>query len=64
MQNSLEMLLKAIRGEAVMNDGLESMFHSFLKNEVPQLWKDHAYPSLKPLLDWYTDFLERVDFFR
>ena len=64
MEASLEILVKAVKGEAVMNDDLEMMFNSFLNNQVPGLWKKHAYPSLKNFSDWYKDFIERINFFR
>ena len=40
------------------------MFYAFLDKKVPELWENHAYPSLKPLASWVNDFIERVIFFR
>lgn len=64
MSSSLDILVKAIRGEAIMSDDLDKMFHSFLNNQVPEIWTHYGYPSLKNLGDWYKDFNERVKFFR
>ncbi len=54
---SLEDIIKAIKGEILMTPILDEMYKSFLSNQIPQLWKSKAYPSLKPLAAWFEDFL-------
>lgn len=46
-----------------MSMNLEKMYNSFLLKKVPLLWSSKAYPSLKPLLAWVDDFIERIHFF-
>ena len=47
-----------------MTDALEDTFSSLTLNNVPKSWAKKAYPSMKPLSSWFTDFIERVTFFR
>ncbi|KAE8741073.1 hypothetical protein FOCC_FOCC013411 [Frankliniella occidentalis] len=46
---SLEDLMRAVRGLVVMSAALEAVADSLAANAVPQLWAAKAYPSLKPL---------------
>lgn len=62
MKGSLEELQKAIKGLVVMSSELDSMYLSMLNQQVPGNWERVAYPSLKPLMSWFRDLLERVDF--
>lgn len=62
MRNSLEELQKAINGLVVMSSELDSMYLSMLNSQVPSNWEKVAYPSLKPLMSWFRDLLERVEF--
>ena len=64
IKKSLSDLQKAIKGTVVMSIELEKMFYAFLDKKVPELWEKYAYPSLKPLGTWVSDFIERVAFFR
>ncbi|KAF4757063.1 hypothetical protein FOZ63_032447 [Perkinsus olseni] len=59
---SLAALAKAIKGLIVMSSDLEEMFNSFLIQRVPAKWTAVAYPCLKPLNSWVSDFIQRVDF--
>ncbi|XP_053147968.1 dynein axonemal heavy chain 6 isoform X2 [Hemicordylus capensis] len=59
---SLETLNKAIAGFVVMSEEMERVHHSFLNNQVPALWANAAYPSLKPLGGWVKDLLLRTAF--
>jgi dynein heavy chain len=63
LRASLGMLKRAIAGLIVMTAELDGMFQSFLNNKVPKNWEGKAYPSLKPLSSWYTDMVQRVEFF-
>ena len=62
MRSSLEELQKAIKGLVVMSSELDSMYLSMLNQQVPGNWDRVAYPSLKPLMSWFRDLLERVEF--
>ncbi|XP_062985188.1 dynein axonemal heavy chain 6 [Elgaria multicarinata webbii] len=62
LRNSLKTLNKAIAGFVVMSEEMERVYHSFLNNQVPMLWANAAYPSLKPLGGWVKDLLLRTAF--
>merc|ERR1711981_1355341 len=38
------------------------MQQSINNNQVPDMWRKAAYPSLKPLASWVTDLIDRVYF--
>uniref|UniRef100_A0A803SX01 Dynein axonemal heavy chain 6 n=1 Tax=Anolis carolinensis TaxID=28377 RepID=A0A803SX01_ANOCA len=61
-QNSLQTLNKAIAGFVVMSEEMERVYQSFLNNQVPTLWANKAYPSLKPLGGWVKDLVLRIAF--
>lgn len=61
-QTSLETLNKAIAGLVVMSEEMEKVYNSFLNNQVPSLWSNTAYPSLKPLGSWVKDLILRTSF--
>ncbi|XP_060697694.1 dynein axonemal heavy chain 6 [Hemiscyllium ocellatum] len=62
LKDSLITLNKAIAGFVVMSEEVEKTYTSFLNNQVPSLWADAAYPSLKPLGAWVKDFVLRTEF--
>ena len=47
--STLNSLLQALKGHAVMSEKLETMGTSLFNNKVPKVWQDKGYPSLKPL---------------
>lgn len=61
-QTSLDTLHKAIAGLVVMSEEMEKVYNSFLNNQVPSLWSNTAYPSLKPLGSWVKDLILRTAF--
>ncbi|KAJ1344291.1 hypothetical protein BSLG_001431 [Batrachochytrium salamandrivorans] len=61
IRNSLEGLIKAVKGLIVMSPDFELVFQSLLNNKVPVSWANHAYPSLKQLASWVKDFHCRMD---
>ena len=61
-QTSLDTLSKAIAGLVVMSEEMEKVYNSFLNNQVPSLWSNTAYPSLKPLGSWVKDLILRTAF--
>lgn len=64
IHNSLEQLLKAIKGLVLMSADLDQMYSSFLKNQVPANWQAVSYASQKPLASWFKDLHRRVEFMR
>jgi dynein heavy chain, axonemal len=53
-------LRRAVKGEIVMSEELETIFNALLLGRVPPPWMS-AYPSLKPLASWAVDLVDRVD---
>lgn len=48
-----------------MNQNLESLGKSMLKNEVPLSWTEEkgcGFLSIKPLTNWLVDLAERIKF--
>ncbi|KAJ8779395.1 hypothetical protein J1605_012684 [Eschrichtius robustus] len=62
IHTSLDTLSKAIAGLVVMSEEMEKVYNSFLNNQVPSLWSNTAYPSLKPLGSWVKDLILRTAF--
>lgn len=61
---TLQDILKALKGLVVMSLQLELMAASLYNNSVPEFWNAKAYPSLKPLASWVMDLLQRLDFLK
>lgn len=53
-------LRRAVKGQIVMSDELETIFDALLLGRVPPPWTS-AYPSMKPLASWSVDLVERID---
>ncbi|MCQ2818640.1 MAG: hypothetical protein MJ252_15335 [archaeon] len=62
MTTSLRSLELAVKGTEVMSPQIEMVYHSFLNGQVPTLWADNAYLSLKPLSGWIIDLIKRFQF--
>ncbi|TGZ66131.1 hypothetical protein CRM22_005485 [Opisthorchis felineus] len=62
IHQTLNDLIKAVKGLVVMSAGLEEMAGSLFNNRVPTIWANKAYPSLKPLAAWVEDLILRVRF--
>ena len=64
MRRTLVDIRKAIVGEVLMSDVLDKMYTSLTNNQVPTVWANAAYPSLKPLASWINDLHARLAFMR
>jgi dynein heavy chain, axonemal len=64
LKSTLRELQRGIKGEVVMSAQLESMYNAFILGQVPQLWHEGGYLSLKPLASWFEDTLARIEFLR
>jgi dynein heavy chain len=64
MVSSLKDIKKAIRGMIVMSSELDAMYTSFLNNQLPPIWKNVSFESLKSLGSWVSDLIYRVYFMR
>ena len=62
MHESLSNIQKAIVGEVVMSEELELMGDSLFNNQVPEMWSEFGFLSLKPLGSWVQDLNDRIDF--
>ncbi|KAM9314768.1 dynein axonemal heavy chain 6 [Pholidichthys leucotaenia] len=62
LRMSLVTLKKAIAGLVVMSEEMDRIYTSFLNNQVPTLWANSAYPSLKSLGSWVKDLALRTSF--
>jgi dynein heavy chain, axonemal len=60
LHQTLEQLPMAIKGEVVMSKELEDVYRSLYNNQVPAMWADRAYPSLKSLGAWVDDLVRRL----
>ena len=62
MSESLEAIQKALVGEVVMSEELEKLGNSLFDNQVPVMWEDVGFLSLKPLASWVQDLNDRIKF--
>uniref|UniRef100_K3WFJ4 Uncharacterized protein n=1 Tax=Globisporangium ultimum (strain ATCC 200006 / CBS 805.95 / DAOM BR144) TaxID=431595 RepID=K3WFJ4_GLOUD len=62
ISKSLTEIQRALKGLVVLSAELEAMGNSMVNGQVPVMWSSAAYPSLKPLGSWVTDFLARLAF--
>uniref|UniRef100_A0A8C6E8C9 Dynein axonemal heavy chain 14 n=1 Tax=Moschus moschiferus TaxID=68415 RepID=A0A8C6E8C9_MOSMO len=63
IHKSLKDLQLAIKGEIILTQELEEIYHSFLNTKVPKLWQKYAYKSSKALSSWVNDLIQRLNFF-
>eukprot|EP00899_Mesostigma_viride_P003607 jgi/Mesvir1/13247/Mv18980-RA.1 len=60
IRRSLLELQLGLDGALNMSDGMEAVANGLFLGRVPASWTAVAYPSLKPLQDWYADLLRRI----
>jgi dynein heavy chain len=64
MRSTLADIKRAIKGFIVMSADLDSMYTSFLNNQVPGVWESVSFASLKTLGSWVSDLIYRVSFMK
>jgi len=64
MHDLLTDLQLALIGEVVMSEELELMSNSIYDNQVPKVWAEVGFLSLKPLSSWIQDLNDRVVFLK
>jgi len=62
IKSTLKTLQLAVNGKIVMSPIMEKVYNSILDNQVPKLFEDVSYLSLKPLATWVIDLAHRVEF--
>ncbi|KAM4694195.1 dynein axonemal heavy chain 14 [Discoglossus pictus] len=60
---SLQGVQQGIRGEIILNQGLEEVYRSLVSLKVPELWQQCSYESCKLLGAWVDDLIQRIEFF-
>ncbi|KAL4427402.1 hypothetical protein ABPG74_009674 [Tetrahymena malaccensis] len=62
LKESLINLKKGLKGLVVLSEELEKVSNSLYDNQVPNLWADKGFLSLKPLSSWTQDLNDRIQF--
>ena len=60
VKDSLQNLMKAVKGLVVMNGDLEEVFSCLNIGKVPASWLNSSYPSLKPLGNYINSTVHLV----
>ncbi|KAI9224417.1 dynein heavy chain and region D6 of dynein motor-domain-containing protein [Blastocladiella britannica] len=64
IRESLQQVVKAVKGLIVMSSDLEALVQSLLLSKIPEMWMGRSYPSLKGLASYVSDFCKRLAFFQ
>lgn len=51
---------KALKGLVVMSEDLEKLSNNLYDNQVPTMWAEVGFLSLKPLASWIEDLNKRI----
>lgn len=62
MFTSLINVKKALKGTLVMSEDLENLSNSLYDNNVPLMWAEKGFLSLKLLASWVIDLNDRIKF--
>ena len=62
LRSTLQQLVRAVKGLITMSGDLEQVANAMLIGQVPALWLNRCYPSLKPLGSFFDDFVKRLSF--
>ena len=62
VRNSLVNLGKALKGLALMNNELETVFRCVYDGKIPPPWLKKSFPSLKPLSGYVKETIDRCQF--
>ena len=60
MMRSLKELQLGFAGELTMSDAMDTLKSSLFLDRIPPLWQKRAWPSLRGLTSWLTDFSFRL----
>jgi len=62
IKDTCQNLGKAVKGLVVFSPELEAVANGCLTNSLPEPWMSVSYPSLKPMLSYVNDFIDRLKF--
>ena len=62
MSSTIKNAKKALKGLIVMSEELEKMCNSLFDNQVPKIWADVGFLSMKALGSWTQDLVDRITF--
>ena len=62
MKENLINVKKALKGLIVMSEELELIANSLFNNQVPKIWDQKGFLSMKPLASWTEDLNARINF--
>lgn len=62
MKENLIDVKKALKGQIVMSEELDLIAVSLFNNQVPKLWDQKGFLSMKPLASWTEDLNARINF--
>ncbi|KAK9866454.1 hypothetical protein WJX84_011662 [Apatococcus fuscideae] len=60
MRRSLAELDLGLKGDLTMSEPMEKLMFSLASDQVPAVWTNLAYPSLRPLGSWLVNLMQRV----
>jgi dynein heavy chain len=64
IKGTLKDVQKAVKGFVVFSPELEEVANGLLANKIPAPWMGVSYPSLKPMMSYVLDHIDRWDFFK